>query len=180
MSCRHVCLSRHFFTHLPALSSHFISFAFVQSAFVFGASLVCANAGAAKATLRVKAIADNKIFISLLRWMAPGGRRVLTPCWRQNMAMNREDGSVLSRLGSAGSADTEIYQRFFSAGQGAFPYRARSGAAVASVVFLPPDTQEEHRALAAIAAGERMHIFKVGPRLLHQLAQQPARKPAYE
>jgi hypothetical protein len=31
-------LERHFFTHLAALSSHFMSLAFSQSAFVFGAS----------------------------------------------------------------------------------------------------------------------------------------------
>ena len=57
----------YFFTHLLDLSSHFISLALVQSALVLGASLVCANAGAAaQATVTVKARADKIIFISLL------------------------------------------------------------------------------------------------------------------
>src|SRR5262245_11402896 len=62
-ACR---LDRHFFTHLPALSSHFMSLALVQSALVFGASFVCAKTGVARATAKVKAIADKTIFIGLL------------------------------------------------------------------------------------------------------------------
>src|SRR5262245_35575415 len=58
--------SRHFFTHLPALSSHFISLAFVQSALVLGASFVCASTGVARATAKAMATADRTIFMSLL------------------------------------------------------------------------------------------------------------------
>jgi hypothetical protein len=35
--------------------------------------LVCANTGAAKVTVRAKAMADNNIFISLLPGWAPAG-----------------------------------------------------------------------------------------------------------
>src|SRR4029453_14192022 len=55
--------NRHFFTHLPALSSHFISLAFIQSAFVFGASFICANTGVARATAKANATADRNTFM---------------------------------------------------------------------------------------------------------------------